>query len=342
MKKLLSQYNYIFPPELIAQKPASPRDSAKLLIYNRKNKQVFFDTFSNIGNYLPKNAVLVLNQTKVIPARLTVTKTTGGSARILFLGQTKKTITALSDRQLTIGSQVTFGNNQSLLVTGKNENTYTLQTTIAPAAFQKLLLMYGTTPLPPYIKHSPLSERQARNEYQTVFAKTPGSIAAPTASLHFTKRLLAQLKKQGVAIEYITLHVGLGTFATLTDKQLKTKKLHSEYYSIDHKTAQRLNTYKKAGRPIIPVGTTAVRALESASDKTGGLTKNSGTTTLFIQEKDKLKFADGLITNFHVPQSSLLMLVSAFVGRKKLLELYRQAIQKKYRLFSFGDGMLIF
>lgn len=334
-------YNFTFPANLIANKPANPRESARLLAYNRKTQQTTLDTFKNIGKFLPKNCVLVLNQTKVIPARLEVTKPTGGKARLLFLSQEKHLISALSDRKLELGSTLTFGKTHKLVVMDKKTNQYILKTSSSAGAFQKLLATYGTTPLPPYIKNSPLTEKQARKEYQTVFAKTPGSVAAPTASLHFTKQLLNKLKKQGVKIEYVTLHVGLGTFATLTEKNIKQKKLHSEFFYIDTKTAQRLNRYKALGYPIIPVGTTAVRTLESAANKRGKITKLTGNTTLFIQEGDKHNFVDGLITNFHVPQSSLLMLVSSFVGRKKLLELYALAIKKKFRLFSFGDGMLI-
>ncbi len=337
----LLDYNYSFPANLIANKPSFPRENARLLVYSRKTKQVKLDTFKNIGKYLPENCVLVLNQTKVIPARLEVAKPTGGKARILFLSQEKNLISALSDRKLEIGSTITFGKTHKLVVVDKKTNQYILKTTASQTAFQKLLVKYGTTPLPPYIKNSPLTEKQARQEYQTVFAKTLGSVAAPTASLHFTKKLLSQLKQQGVKLEYITLHVGLGTFASLSDKNIKQKKLHSEFYKIDPKTAERLNKYKQLGYQIIPVGTTAVRSLESAANKQGKLTKLSGHTTLFIQEADQHNFVDSLITNFHVPQSSLLMLVSSFVGRKKLLELYALAIKKKFRLFSFGDGMLI-
>jgi len=232
----------------------------------------------------------------------------------------------------------------------------------------KIIRRYGITPLPPYIKNSPLTEKQRREQYQTVFAKTGLSVAAPTASLHFTKKLMTNLKKQGNDIKFVQLDVGLGTFAPLRDENLKTDKLHREFYKIDKITAAFLNRAKAQGRDIIAVGTTVARTLESASarSKPGRdgssikhhkLAKLTGTTDLFIHDNYQFKFIDGLITNFHVPKSSLLMLVSAFAGRhpgsaragpkqgrtgrKKILSLYQQAIKKKFRFFSFGDGMLI-
>ena len=206
------------------------------------------------------------------------------------------------------------------------------------ALFEK----YGNAPIPPYIKHTPLSSAELKKQYQTVFAKNSGSIAAPTASLDFTKRLLEKLRKTGISTQFVTLHVGLGTFAPLTEENITQGKLHKERYAIDSKTAAFLNRAKKEGRPIIAVGTTAVRALETASDKKGKLAKLSGETDIFIREGYRFRFTDGIITNFHVPRSSLLMLVSAFVGRERLFELYRKAMKKKFSFFSFGDGMLLY
>ncbi|TRZ52551.1 tRNA preQ1(34) S-adenosylmethionine ribosyltransferase-isomerase QueA, partial [bacterium] len=202
---------------------------------------------------------------------------------------------------------------------------------------QKIFQKYGETPIPPYIKNTKLSEMQLREKYQTVFAKKTGSVAAPTASLHFTEELLEKLKKQGIQIEFVTLHVNLGTFSPLTEEALKTGKLHKEWYEISEKTAEALIKAKKEGRPIIAAGTTTVRTLEQLEGKAG-----AGETRLFIRPCDKFKFIDGMITNFHVPKSSLLMLVSAFVGREKLFELYDEAMKKDFRFFSFGDGMLLY
>jgi S-adenosylmethionine:tRNA ribosyltransferase-isomerase len=339
-EKILKSYNYHFPPELIAQEPASPRDSAKLLIYDRESKTVRHDRYKNILEYLPKNGVLVLNQTKVLPARLEVTKPSGGKARLLYIEQEKNLVKFLSDRKLEITSQVKVNSQIKFEVTKKEDSFYFLKPLFKTSVI-KILERYGKTPLPPYIKNPTLKGKKLLSEYNTVFAKKTGSVAAPTASLHFTKALLNKIKKAGIEIKYVTLHVNLGTFAKLSEDQWKNKKLHSEWYEIDRPTGQFLNQAKKSKRPIIAVGTTVVRTLESAADNNGKLTKLSGSTNLFITEKTKLKFVDCLATNFHVPQSSLLMLVSAFTGREKLLNLYDQAIHNSYRLFSFGDGMLI-
>jgi len=203
-----------------------------------------------------------------------------------------------------------------------------------------VLEKYGKTPIPPYIKNSPLTEKGLRKKYQTIFARERGSVAAPTASLHFTERLFKRLKNKGFGIEFVTLHVNLGTFAPVTEENLKTGRLHKEYFEINKKTAVALNRARQQGRLIIAVGTTSIRTLESVA-KNGKLQACSGITDLFICEGYKFKFIDGIITNFHVPKSSLMMLVAAFIGRKKLLKLYRYAINQKFRFFSFGDGMLV-
>lgn len=348
-EKILKQYDYTFPPELIAQSPLSPRDSARLLVYERHPQpgqpQITHDSYKNITKYLPKNGVLVLNQTKVIPARLIVTKPTGGKARILYITTSGNSLRFLSDRKLEINSKLKISaagaTKYSFIVSGRENQFYILKPSFKTSQIYSVLNKYGQTPLPPYIKHLKLKGKKLLGEYNTVFAKTLGSVAAPTASLHFTKALLAKIKRSGIKIVYVTLHVNLGTFAPLTQEQLKNKKLHTESYEITKTAAQILNRAKKSGQPIIAVGTTVVRTLESAAPTKHKITKLSGNTSLFITEKSKLKFVDCLVTNFHVPKSSLLMLVSSFVGRQKLLSLYKLAIQKKYRLFSFGDGMLI-
>ncbi len=341
LEKTLEKYNYSIPPDLIAQKPAHPRDSAKLLVYDRKSKIVRFDTFLNLPKYLPKKSVLVFNNTKVLPARLTVTKPTSGKVRILYTETKKGLMEVMADRKLDIGSKLTLAPGIFFSVKTRSEKYYYLKPSFPITRLFKILDKYGKTPIPPYIKHSPLSESKLRQEYQAIFAKQRGSVAAPTASLHFTKRLLKNLKDSKIAVEFITLHVGLGTFASLTEENLKTKKLHEEFYSISPATAKRLNQYKKDGRIIIAVGTTTARTLESAANNKLQITSLKSKTKLFIQEGYKLKFIDGMITNFHVPKSSLMMLVSALTGRKQLLNLYKKAIAKRLRFFSFGDGMLI-
>lgn len=362
-ERLLDSYNYSFPPELIAQSPASPRDSAKLLIYTRAplpdQPQITHDTYKNILNYLPKDGVLILNQTKVIPARLIVKKPTGGLARLLYIETVGQHLKFLSDRKLELNTDLTIetgketgavrSNKLSFKVIKKHNQFYILKPAFDISNLYTILNKYGQTPLPPYIKNPKLTGKKLLAEYNTVFAKTLGSVAAPTASLHFTKTLLAKIKRSGIKIIYITLHVNLGTFAPLTEEQLQDKKLHTEFYEISKASAKALNQAKQSGKQIIAVGTTVVRTLESACEskstkkliKPAKLTKLTGNTNLFITEKSKLQFVDSVITNFHVPKSSLLMLVSAFTGRKKLLDIYKLAIQKKYRLFSFGDGMLI-
>jgi S-adenosylmethionine:tRNA ribosyltransferase-isomerase len=346
LERILARYDYQTPKQLIAQKPAAPRDAARLLVYDRRDKKVRFNTFKNLGKYLPKNSVLVFNKTKVWPARLIVVKPTGGKVELLYISHDKNFIKVLANKKLPIGSKESFflGREKSspitFTVTNKIGQFYFLKPSFPLSQIPKILRHYGITPLPPYIKNSPLTEIQRRKEYQSIFAKTGLSVAAPTASLHFTKRLIKNLRRRGIEIKFVQLDVGLGTFAPLRGDNIKTGKLHREFYKIDKSTAKFLTLAKKQGRPIIAVGTTVVRTLESAAQNLR-LTKLSGDTELFIRENYKFKFVDGIITNFHVPKSSLMMLVSAFLGKKTLLNLYQKALKKKFRFFSFGDGMLI-
>ncbi len=334
-------YHYTLPPELIATTPASPRDSARLLVYDRKNDQVQFDTFLNLGNYLPKNAVLVLNDTKVFPARMMLKKSTGGKIEALYLSEKDDHITVLATGTFHAGDMLQWENNLAFTVIDRNGKEAILTPHFPISVFPSLLESYGHIPLPPYIEKSPLTEADRRREYQTVFARDSGSIAAPTAGLHFTKELLASLQDQGIGVEYVTLHVHLGTFAPLEEDQWEKKELHMESYHIAPDTMERLNAAKKEGRPIIAVGTTTVRTLESACAKSSELHALHGDTSIFITEETPLHFVDHLITNFHLPGTSLLMLVAAFTGREKLLELYQKAIAEKMRFYSFGDGMLV-
>jgi S-adenosylmethionine:tRNA ribosyltransferase-isomerase len=232
----LTSYSFDFPKKLIATKPASPRDSAKLLVYDRTSKKTLFDTFLNLANYLPKGSVIVFNQTKVIPARLLVQKPTGGIVELLYLSRMGKTIHALLNKKVDVGTQLSLTKNLIFIVTKKLDKGYELKPSFPLSKLDNVLNKYGKTPLPPYIKDSPLSEKKLREEYQTVFSRTKGSVAAPTASLHFSKRLLQKLKQAGIQIEFVTLHVGLGTFAPVTDEQIKNKKLHKELYEIDGKS----------------------------------------------------------------------------------------------------------
>lgn len=339
-ENILSLYDYELPTHLIARSPAHPRDSAKLLVYNRATNEISFDVFRNIIKFLPPNAVLVFNQTKVIPARLQLTKTSGGAVEALYLGTEQNLLKVMASGKIAAGDTLNWEAGQSCTVRERNGKYALLEPSFPLGEFHTLMERYGETPLPPYIKNSPLSEAQRRSEYQTVYAKEEGSVAAPTAGLHFTNELIEQLQTHGFETAYVTLHVNLGTFAPVTEEHLRQKKLHEEYYEIDADTAAKLNQAKAEGRPIIAVGTTSVRTLESATvDKQ--LRTLNGVTDIFLTEDNTLQFVDGLITNFHVPQSSLLMLVASLVGREKLLDLYKQAIAQEFRFFSFGDAMLI-
>lgn len=340
-EKILDQYDYDLPESFIAQVPVSPRDSAKLLIYNKETQKTSIDTFKNLVRFLPKNSVLVFNQTKVIPARLTLSKPTGGKVSILFIAQEGKNIRVLANKKLEKDLTLKLNNTISFTVLEKQDNEYILTPSFPVSNLFKILDQFGETPIPPYIKHTTLSEKNLRQEYQTVFAKEKGSVAAPTASLHFTNKLMEKIKKSGHPIYFVTLHVNLGTFAKLTEEHVKAKKLHEEYYEIDKKISDNLNKAKAENKTIIAVGTTVVRTLESAVNSQGQLEHLSGTTDLFITEGFKLKFVDHIITNFHVPKSSLLMLVSAFIPRDILFKLYKTARKNNFRFFSFGDGMLI-
>lgn len=334
-------YDYTYPDKAIAQQPSTPRDNARILVYDRQTSAVHMDVFKNLHQLLPERAVLVLNRTKVLPARFMGVRTTGGKVEFLFLHKEEKTFDVLANRNLRVGESIQVFGSQSLFIVKKLLKGYSVRPEFDISQLFSHLLKAGQTPIPPYIKHSPLTEKKLRREYQTVFAENFGSVAAPTASLHFTTRLLRSLQRRGIVLEYVTLHVGLGTFAPLTETQLQTGRLHKETYSIDVDVAKRLNAYRKEGRPIVAVGTTVVRTLESAANSKGVLVKLSGSADLFIRPPYTFRFVQALITNFHVPKSSLMMLVAALVGREKLLELYALAIKKKFRLFSFGDGMLI-
>ena len=370
---MLAQYDFPFPQSQIATAPAHPRDSAQLLVFDPASGKSTFDTFLHLDTYLDEGTLLILNDTKVVPARLPCFLPTGGKVELLWLAHKgTRTFEALSPRILALGDTLRFG-TLTLTVREKHESIYTLEHTGSATTFTRLMQRSGTTPIPPYIKGTPLTEAALRKEYQTIWAKRAGSVAAPTASLHFTPRLMKKLRQKKIEIKYVTLHVGLGTFAPLTEDHLKTKTLHEEWYEIPPATLRAIAKARRQGRPIIPVGTTALRTLESISCHT----KNSpeavrlfegvsqadgprvsaararadsdprkalplrGVTNLFIQPGYEFKIASGLITNFHVPRSSLVMLVAALVGREKLLDLYRSAIARGFRLFSFGDGMLI-
>ena len=342
-----SLFNYILPKKLIAQFPVSPRDHSHLMIIDRKTGQISHHKFYKIEKFLGPNDVLVLNKTKVFPARIFGKKVTGGKVEILLHKNINKfTWEALTKPGLKIGQVVTF-KGFSFKVAERDNELSIVKFDISKDDLIEKLQKIGITPLPPYI-HSTESEKDLRKEYQTVYARSLGSIAAPTAGFHFTNRLLRKLKKKGVQIEYVTLHVGMGTFAPVKTKTLEEHKMHEEEFFVDRAIFARLNKAKKSGKRIISIGTTSTRVLETISPK-----RLSGSTNIFIYPPYKFKFVDALITNFHLPSSTLLALISSFVSYPNTKEkfksfdsslmgkAYREAIKNKYRFYSFGDACFI-
>ena len=401
----LELFNYNLPKEFIAKRPASPRDSAKLLVYNRSNTKVIHDRFYNIDNFLQKGDVLVLNNTKVIPARLIGKRIIspfssfprrrephefGRKFKILLLEKKKLNIwTALIDgRGREVGLKLFFSKNlKGEIVKKLQDGIWEIRFNQSGKKLEKLIFELGQMPLPPYIKQKNIKTEKHKNRrtrkqenkrwYQTVYAKYIGSVAAPTAGLHFTNRLIKKLKKRGVQIEYITLHVGLGTFLPVKTENIKKHKMHSEFASISKETAKKLNKAKEGNRKIIAVGTTTARTLEAFTmpcyceeHSDNGATKQSRKSRdcharvrarndgyclqngskdvdIFIYPPYVFKYVDAMITNFHLPKSTLLMMISAFLsegdtkGIKIIKKLYQEAIKKKYRFYSYGDTILI-
>lgn len=336
-----SDFYYDLPEELIAQTPAEPRDSSRLLVYHRQDETVEHKVFRDIIDYLNPGDALVVNDTRVIPARLYGKKqSTGREVEFLLLNRlSKDTWEAIMrpGKKLRIGDRVEFAEDLQAEILEKKEDGVTRVKFYFEGLFEPLLERYGNMPLPPYITKR-LEDRQ---RYQTVYAKENGSAAAPTAGLHFTPELMEKIRQKGVDIIPVLLHVGLGTFRPVKVDNVENHKMHSEYYSISADSARRINETRKRGGRIIAVGTTSVRTLESVADEDGGVKEQSGNTEIFIYPGYRFKCVDALITNFHLPESTLLMLISAFMGKEQALGLYRLAVQERYRFFSFGDAMLI-
>ena len=343
----LSDYDYTLPKELIAHAPAEPRDSARLFVYSTKTNEIVIDTFVNLARYIPVNSVLVLNDTQVVPARIELSKITGGTVRILFLfneWDKKGPIKGLPDRKLSVGDILFINHSPCLEIVAQNDQEFTFKLVVSPVEFEKIRDTYGHTPLPPYID-SKLDESEAREKYQTIFATQPASVAAPTASLHFTERVVQSLITKNVERVSVTLHVGRGTFSPMDDAIIKSGELHSEPIVISDKTSRAISIAKKEGRTIISSGTTATRAIESAADLILAGKGYDGETPLMISPPYDFKIVDAMITNFHLPRTSLLMLLDAFLqykgAKKSWRTLYEQAIKDKFRFYSFGDAMLI-
>lgn len=336
----LKEFDYNLPQNLIAQSPLKNRDSSKLMIVNKKTGDIKHETFHNIINYLNKGDTLVINDTKVIPARLIGEKDTGAKIEILLLKEIEEdTWECLVKPQKRVkkGTIIHFNKNLSaecIKVKGEGISEFKM---IYKGIFLEILEELGNMPLPPYIKE----KLDDKNRYQTVYAKDLGSAAAPTAGLHFTKELLKEIENKGIQITKITLHVGLGTFKPVNETKIEDHKMHSEFYKMTKETADILNKTKKEKRRIICVGTTSVRTLESICTKYNTFKECSGTTNIFIYPPYKFKAVDALITNFHLPKSTLLMLVSALSTKEIILNAYNEAIKNNYRFFSFGDAMFI-
>jgi len=345
----VKDYNYFLPNELIAQSPANPRGSSRLLVYDVKKDQLSNDFFYNLGKYLNENDLLVTNNSKVIPARIIGKKSTGGKIEILLIEECDDSWKVMIGGKISVGDTLYFDGKLKAQILEKKGKEAIVKFNLKKEDFWAELKKIGQAPIPPYIKHNKDSRKKLIEEYQTVYARNYGSAAAPTAGLHFTKKLIAEFKLSNINFASVDLHVSLGTFAPLTERNLFEKKLHSEKFEIPGQTVKKLIETKKRGGKIIAVGTTTTRTLESQADKI--LTEKndiSGSTEIFIQPGYKFRIVDGLITNFHLPKSSLMMLVAAFLeskgaknGAGKLLEIYQYAIVNKYRFYSFGDAMLI-
>ncbi|MEK7525227.1 MAG: tRNA preQ1(34) S-adenosylmethionine ribosyltransferase-isomerase QueA [Patescibacteria group bacterium] len=345
-------FDYQLDIEKIAQEPADPRDSAKLMLVDRETGKIVDRRFSDLVAILSTNDVLVFNQTKVIPVRLLGMKSTGGKVELLLVKQLESdTWEAISKPGLRVGQKIEVEALRAEVIE-KKEETVILKFSDRGEFLRERIFEFGKTPIPPYI-HSHKTERELRRVYQTVYAKKEGSVAAPTAGLHFSRDLLAALSKKGVQTEFLTLHVGLGTFRGVKTERVEDHEMHAEWFSLDEGTAARLNQARREGKKIIAVGTTTTRVLESCVAEDGSLRPGDGETNIFIYPPYKFKFVDQVLTNFHLPKSTLVMLVSAFVSfpntKDKFTSFkssltgkaYQRAIENDYRFFSFGDAMLI-
>jgi len=339
----LTDYDYDLPEALIAQQPCPRRDGSRLMVLDRGAHKIHHTQFSQIGEFLPTRSLLVVNNTKVIPARLIGRKLpTGGKVELLLTrqkGTNSWEALVKPGRRVRHGTRIVFGEG---ILTGKvlaksSLGLYTVQFKYN-GDFEEILAQIGKVPLPPYIKREP--NQTDKEEYQCVYAKEAGAIAAPTAGLHFTLDLMDNLKRDGINRVTLTLHVGLGTFQPVKVEDIEMHKMHSEYFELSQTGANQINAAKEEGRKIVAVGTTSVRALETVASNCG-VDPYQGYTDIFIYPGYQFKVVDALVTNFHLPKSTLLMLVSAFAGHEFIFEAYQEAIAEKYRFYSYGDAMLI-
>lgn len=337
-----SDFTFELPEELIAQDPLADRSSSRLLVLDKETGEIIHEVFKNVVSYLKKGDCLVLNDTKVLPARLIGEKEgTGAKIEVLLLKRRQDNVwetLVKPGRKAKPGTRISFGGGRLVgEVTDIVDEGNRLVRFEFEGIFEEVLDELGQMPLPPYITH----QLEDKNRYQTVYAKHEGSAAAPTAGLHFTKELLKEIEEKGVRLAYVTLHVGLGTFRPVKVEDVTDHHMHSEFYSVDETAAQAINQTRREGGRIISVGTTSTRTLESVADVDGHIEPKSGWTDIFIYPGYEFKVIDALITNFHLPESTLLMLVSALAGKEHILAAYEEAVRERYRFFSFGDAMFI-
>lgn len=346
-----SDFDYYLPKELIAQHPLERRDSSRLAVFHKNSGEIEHRHFSDITEYLRPGDVLVINDTRVIPARLLGVRITSAvpeeraaehekNCEVLLLKRLSLTdweCIVRPGKKLRTGAKIYFSPRLSATVTGIKDEGVRVLTFVTDGVFEEVLDEVGNMPLPPYITE----KLEDKSRYNTVYAHTDGSAAAPTAGLHFTPELLKKVKDMGVKIAPVLLHVGLGTFRPVKEEEATAHKMHSEYYEISAESAAIINDARKSGGRVVCVGTTSVRTLESASAEDGTLSACSGNTEIFIYPGYRFKCVDALITNFHLPKSTLIMLVSAFIGRENTLKLYNEAVNMRYRFFSFGDACLL-
>ena len=337
----VSEFNYDLPEELIAQVPIEKRDESRLMVLDREKQTIEHKTFKDIIDYLEPGDCLVRNNTKVIPARIYGKKETGANVEFLLLNNIEGDIWESIVRpgnKLHVGAKVIFGDGLLKAEVLETMSGGTRKVKFEyDGIFNEILDKIGLMPLPPYI-HEELKEK---DRYQTVYAKYEGSAAAPTAGLHFTPELLKKIEEKGVKIANVTLHVGIGTFRPVKEEKVEDHDMHSEHYYIKQEDVDKINEAKKNGKRVIAVGTTSCRVLETIADENGLVKETEGDTKIFIYPGYKFRCLDGLITNFHLPQSTLLMLVSALAGKEYILKAYNEAVKEKYRFFSFGDAMFI-
>ncbi|MBT7609929.1 MAG: tRNA preQ1(34) S-adenosylmethionine ribosyltransferase-isomerase QueA [Bacteriovoracaceae bacterium] len=339
----LSSYHFDLPERLIAMRPTEKRDQCRLLVYNAKKDMIKHAKFKDLHHYLPDNSLLVRNQTKVLPCRLLGQKSTGAKCEVFILGpfggMSIQNVLIKSSAKKKLGDDFIFSNQLSgKIIEINKDRTFQLQFNLEGTAFENVLDEIAKIPIPPYIRNGE-SDKRDIDDYQTIYAKVPGSVAAPTAGLHFTNEVMDNLKSKNIATANVTLHVGMGTFAPVNTEDLRNHIMHSEKFFVEKEELEKLNNKNER----IAVGTTSLRVLETIYNGNEFKQRVEGVdeTNIFLYPGKEVKSIKGMITNFHLPESSLLMLVSALIGRVKTLELYQEAINKKYRFFSYGDAMLI-